>query len=59
MSDNKSLSSNSSNIKYQHKYGTILYEEDIHYDTKIDTNNIITSGKSNQDRIDEIIKKYR
>ena len=59
MSDNKANSIKSSEIKYQYKSGTILYEEDIHYNTIEESNNIVNIRKCNQNNINEILKNYR
>lgn len=64
MSDNN-LNSNSSKIssetKYQYKSGTILYEEDIHYNTMSynNNNNNINAQKCNQESIKEILNNYK
>ena len=45
--------------KYQYKPGTILYEEDIHYNIIKDVNNIINTRNSNQESINKILENYR
>jgi hypothetical protein len=45
--------------KYHYKPGTILYEEDIHYNIIKDANNIINTRNSNQESINTILENYR
>ncbi len=62
MSDNNNLTLNSdpkktSEEKYQYKPGTILYEEDIHYNTTHQHN--INTKLSNQESIKQILENYK
>jgi hypothetical protein len=45
--------------KYQYKPGTILYEEDIHYNIKEYANDFINTKNANQNNINEILKNYK
>ncbi len=58
MTDNK-LNSIISSEKYQIRPGTILYEEDIHYNTKENSTDIMNTKTVNQNNINEILKNYR